>query len=551
MSKENLPKQHNTIKTELSNIKPIDSETQEQLLLDKVDKRFNYSLLVNTSSASPEDVAVNRGIFKDLCKGTKDDPASGFIFWCDNFVWIQNPRAEEYALKNIPFLLYDYQEKAARIIIEAITKGHDLPIEKSRDMGLSWLIIAIFVWGWNFHGWDVLVGSQKAENVDKRGNMKSLVEKARYITERSPEWLVPHLELHKHDKEMLLIHPINGATFFGESNNPNFGRSDRRKAILFDEFASWEQTDKAAWQACAHSSSCRIPLSTATLRGTNCHFYTVVNAAKKKGLPYLRLHWTLHPTYNKDSYVTELGDTRSPWYDEEVKRAPTMNEVHQELDIDYDASMGDKVFPNFSLDSNVSELVEYDPSGGPVYMSADFGLDTTAFLWWQIDREKGLINVIDEYQNDGGGEGKDIYHYIEILQSKPYKAGIMYGDPHSGENRSLSSRGGSSNASVLRRYGYIFKSERAPITARIGAARNMMEKILISDKCILLIESLSSWQFIKPKSGNVTSETPKHDEYSHIADAFTYFCYNYTNKVKTNVQANKKRYFSTASGVVG
>ena len=237
-----------------SNISIISAEQQESLLSEKINKRFEYSLLVSPETRSYEELVVNRELVRALCKGDKDDPAAGFIFWCDNFVWIQNPRTEDYTKANVPFLLYDYQEQAAREIVNAIVGGYDMPIEKSRDMGLSWLVIAIFVWGWNFHGWNLLVGSQKAENVDKRGNIKTLLEKARYIISRCPEWLVPQLTERSNDKEMLLIHPETGATFAGESNNINFGRSDRRKAILFDEFASWEQTDRAAWQSCSSTT---------------------------------------------------------------------------------------------------------------------------------------------------------------------------------------------------------------------------------------------------------------------------------------------------------
>jgi hypothetical protein len=532
-------------------------EEQQEILDKKLISRFDSSLLVDDVNPN---YLVNREVVRSLCKGdlsnlsvaktNKDIKLStGFIYWADNFCWIQNPRAEDITKKNIPFLLWDYQERAAEEIIRAIVFGYDLPIEKSRDMGLSWLLVAIFVWGWHFHGFDILVGSQKAENVDTRGNIKTLLEKARYIISRSPNWLLPELQDKKHDKSMLLVHPSSSATFAGESNNINFGRSDRRKAILFDEFASWEMTDRAAWQSCGSSTSCRIPLSTANTRGTNCHFFTVVNNAKKKDNPYLRLHWTLHPLFAQGLYYDDLGNARSPWYDEQCKRASTLQEVHQELDIDYEASAGDKVFPMFSIDSNVKDDLVYNPQL-PLYISADFGLDTTAFVWWQEDKSKGMFYIIDEYQNNGAGDGTSIYHFIEILQSKEYKAGIMYGDPHSGENRSLTS--GQSNASILRKYGFIFKSKRAPITERIGATRNIMERILVSDKCIITIEALSSWQFVKPKSGNTSSQTPQHNEYSHIADAVSYFCYNHTVKNSSDRNTKRKKvYSSQVSGVVG
>lgn len=536
---------------------PILTPEEQQLILDKkLTERFDNTLLADESNANH---LTNRAVLYDLCRGdikglesARNDRhrklSDGFVFWCDNFVWIQNPRAESAHEKNIPFLLWDYQEKAAEEIIRAILYGHDLPIEKSRDMGLSWLLIAIFVWGWNFHGFDFLVGSQKAENVDTRGNIKTLLEKARYIVSRNPSWLIPELQDKKHDKSMLLIHPKSGATFAGESNNVNFGRSDRRKAILFDEFASWEQTDRAAWQSCASTTSCRIPLSTANTRGTNCHFYTVVNNAKKKENPYLRLHWTLHPKFAEGLYYDDMGNPHSPWYDAQVKRASTLAEIRQELDIDYEASMGSKVFPTFSLENNVKDGLEYDPQL-PLYISADFGLDTTAFIWWQEDRSKGLFYIIDEYQNNGAGDGTSIYHFIDVIQSKPYKAAIMYGDPHSGENRSLTS--GQSNASILRKYGFIFKSQRAHISTRIGAMRNIMDRVLISDRCIIGIEALSSWQFITSRVANTTSETPKHDEYSHWCDAATYFAFNHTfRKAEDGKQRPKKNYQLSAGGVL-
>lgn len=536
---------------------PILTPEEQQVILDKkLEDRFQLTLL--TDDQHPNYLA-NREIAIALCKGdltglatAKEDPSrilsSGFRYWADNFVWIQDPEAEDASKKNIPFLLWDFQERAAEEIIRAIVLGYDMPIEKSRKLGLSWLVMAIFVWGWHFHGWELLVGSQKKENVDTKGNIKTLIEKARYIIERNPDWMMTKLKDKVTDKNALLVHPVHGATLAGESNNLNFGRSDRRKAVLFDEFASWEQTDKAAWQACGSTTKCRIPLSTANTRGTNCHFFTIINNSKKKQNKYLRLHWTLHPVFAKDLYYDEYGKPRSPWYDNEVKRSATLAEVFQELDIDYQASMGSKVFPMFSLENNVKEGLVYNPDL-PLYISADFGLDTTAFIWWQEDKSKGLFYIIDEYQNNGAGEGTSIYHFIDVLQSKPYKQGIMYGDPHSGENRSLTS--GQSNASILRKYGYIFKSQRAHIGTRISSLRNIMDRVLISDTCVIGIEALSSWQFITSRTG--TSETPKHDEYSHWCDAATYFAQNHVaNKINQNSTTRKrKQYSSTSGGVVG
>ena len=516
---------------------PLDE--QLTTILRKLDERLEVNVSCNDT-----DSITQRALAYDL---SSQETPEAFIFFCNNFVFIQDPEARRPIDKDIPFLLYDFQEQAARHIIKAIMNGYDIPIEKSRKMGLSWLLMTILVWGWHFHKWDCLVGSQKAENVDKRGNMKSLLEKARYIIDKTPSWLLPVLDPKFHDKIMNLVHPKHGATLAGESNNTNFGRSDRRKVILFDEFSSWELTDKAAWQSCGSTTKCRIPLSTPNTRGTSCHFYTICSQAHKKNKPILRLHWSLHPVFAKDLYHDDLGRPRSPWYDGECNRSSSPQEVSQELDIDYEASMGGKVFPDFKIEKNVSDDIEYNPNL-PLFIGIDFGLDQTALVWMQPDIKKDKCYIIDEYISDGEGDGTDIYHYVDIMKSKPYKKPVIYCDPHSGESRNLTS--GDSNANILRRkFSYQVKSSRGSINERLLAGRNLLPKIIISSVCSYTIDMFVSWQFKRPTSGNQNSQIPQHNVFSHIGDAYTYYAVNH-KPIKKRIATKKTKYLLSASGVI-
>jgi len=529
----------------MNSIERISVNDQKALLQKKLDDRTNLNLVTNSNHKNAKE---NQVIAFDLCKGDLKDikaAAQAFCYWSDNFVWIEDPEGEDISDKKIPFLLWDFQEKAAEEIIDAIVNGYDLPIEKSRKLGLSWLVISIFVWGWHFHGWNLLVGSQKKENVYKAGNTKALLIKALFLCENLPEWMLPPLREKKDYADLILRHPKHGASLAGESNNTNFGRSDRRKAILFDEFASWEQTEKAAWQSCSAATKCRIPLSTPNTRGTNCHFFTITKHAHKENLPILKLHWTLHPIFSEGLYFDEAGLPRSPWYDKECKRS-SPQEVAQEIDINYEASMAGKVYGGFSIEDNVVEDLEYNPNL-PLYVAWDFGLDATAIIWLQPDIRTGNLNIIDEYQghgNDGIG-GDNIMHYIDIVQSKPYKAAVHYGDPQSGENRSLAA--GTSNANLLRKSGIIFRSKRTRIDNRLAAARNIIDKLRVSETCSLSIEMFVSWQFIKQKTGNTSVPRPAHNEFSHLGEAFSYFAFNYGLK-KQKIKRTKKRYISL-SGV--
>lgn len=516
-------------------IERIPVHKQNRILQDKLEERTNIALLCDDNTP---DYQKNRVVVMDLCR----DPKEGCKYFIDNFVWLQDPESESATDKEIPFLLWDFQEHSADALVDAIISGYDLPVEKSRKMGATWLVLAVLLWGWHFQEWDVLVGSRKAEEVDRRGDMGTLFEKLRFMMKRLPVWMFKPLVINKEDRNMAMIHPDHGASIVGEGNNPDFGRSDRRKVAFLDEFTSWEYTDRAAWQGLSATTRCRIPVSTPNRRGTNCFFFTIINDFKKNSKPYLRLHWELHPVFGKDLSYNELNDPTSPWYEEEVRRATDPESVAQEIDINYEASMAGKVFPNFNYETQVRDDIEYDRNL-PLYVTWDFGLDSTAMIWIQPDYDSGLFHVVDEYKN----KSIDIYHYIDVLDSKGYKEGIHFGDPYSGENRSVTS--GQSPSTILRRHGIIFRSQRTRIVTRIAATKNILEHFRISSKCQLTIEMLTSWQMKRPKTGNTVSQIPDHSEHSHIGEALTYFCFNYSNSINKRKEYRKKEYASL-SGVI-
>ncbi|MFP3435253.1 hypothetical protein SB781_36435, partial [Paraburkholderia sp. SIMBA_061] len=66
--------------------------------------------------------------------------------------------------------------------------------------------------------------SRKEELVDKRGDMDSLFEKARYILKQLPAWMVPVIR-HTH---MLMNNKEMNSTLAGESTNADIGRGGRK-----------------------------------------------------------------------------------------------------------------------------------------------------------------------------------------------------------------------------------------------------------------------------------------------------------------------------------
>lgn len=263
-----------------------------------------------------------------------------------------------------PFCTYPYQDKAilkvqGKILgINGEEKG-DLGIKKSRDMGWSWVVILVFLHTWlnPKGGGDFLLGSRIEDYVDKKGDMRALLEKARYALYRLPKWIRPvGFNKKQHDNFMRLVNPETGASITGESNNPNWSTGGRYLAGLLDEFAKWEGSDKSAWTAAGDATPCRIALSTPF--GAGGHYYEIIHGEK---LEVITTHWSLHPEKAVGLYcvwpkLEEAGETvdsqnwvglRSIWYDAQEKRRKP-SEMRQELDIQFVGS-GNPVFEGKAL----------------------------------------------------------------------------------------------------------------------------------------------------------------------------------------------------------
>ena len=67
----------------------------------------------------------------------------------------------------LPFIPYPFQEEMITEIWDSIVKDEPVFLEKSRQMGASWVIVGIYVYGFIFHNHKYLMGSQKQDDVDK------------------------------------------------------------------------------------------------------------------------------------------------------------------------------------------------------------------------------------------------------------------------------------------------------------------------------------------------------------------------------------------------
>jgi hypothetical protein len=204
----------------------------------------------------------------------------------------------------------------------------DIGIEKSRDMGASWICLAVFLHQWQFFaGRAFLVVSRNEDLVDKSDDPDSLFWKRDYLYERQPEFLKPP----RHRVHLHMGNLANGSYVDGASTTGDVGRGGRRTGVLLDEYAAFEEADsEAADAATASNTNCRVLNS--TYKGTRGAFYKQI---QRKDIVKISLPWIKHP--EKVKGWQQGGGGRfgwSPWWQKMANRLVTPALIAQEIDMD-------------------------------------------------------------------------------------------------------------------------------------------------------------------------------------------------------------------------
>lgn len=309
--------------------------------------------------------------------------AEDILFYINAFVWTFNPKKEDP--KILPFITYDYQDESLIKILSGILRGKDKLVEKSRDMGASWMCLVVFEWLWHFcKNQSFLLISAKEDLVDKSGDPIALMWKIDFIHKMLPGWLTPPMnrqKLHFYNRE-------TASTIDGTSTTGNAGRGDRRTAFLFDEFAFNDEA-YAALNSSRDATNCR--LFNSTPNGPGNAFFDL----RQTAIDRITLHWTLHPVKSIGLYYDESGKPRSPWYDEQCERATSPREIAQELDIDYLGS-GSQYFSAELLERVKREQVLLPLRIGEL----DFDLVTVLCRGF-LDRQNGRFLIWTQLDMEG------------------------------------------------------------------------------------------------------------------------------------------------------
>lgn len=277
---------------------------------------------------------------------------ASFLFWVNAFAWTYRQKMVDAkgneipvtgAKANVPFITWPVQDEAAEAMQAAISEGTDVNLEKSRDMGASWLVLALADWFMLWHS-EVSVGcvSRRENLVDQAGNMDTLFEKIRYINRMLPSWQVPRIR----DTYMFLHNLENNSSISGESTTSEVGRGGRKTFYLVDEAAVIRHGEDVESSL---SQNCPCQIWASTPRGPNTHFHKRIK--ESRGVT-IRLPWYRHPEKAKGAYqeIDELG--RIQWTSAWKQKQDAMysrRTVAQEIEMDH-GQAGDMFFDHAEVE---------------------------------------------------------------------------------------------------------------------------------------------------------------------------------------------------------
>ncbi len=281
-----------------------------------------------------------------------------FLFYVNSWVWQFNPKRVSTEIE--PFITWPYQDAAFRVILGAIEGQTDLCIEKSREMGATWMCLLPQDWYAKFHEHKQMgVISRDADAVDN-GNISSLLPKLDFISEHQPEWMVGEVE--KWVKGLRRKYHRTKSEVIGEASTGKAFVGGRLFWLFVDEFSQIGD-GYTVQRRTRDVTRCRI--FNFTHVGAVGHAYDL---AQRPDVAKLVMHWSEHPHKNAGLYRWDVErntvvalDTsyqfppdypfvtdgspggpypgiRSPWYDEECRVRGSAQAVAEDLDINPEGS---------------------------------------------------------------------------------------------------------------------------------------------------------------------------------------------------------------------
>lgn len=334
-------------------------------------------------------------LLADVWRWYQKEPADFINDWGMTFD-PRNPEIGRPAL--IPFVLTPKQREWVDWVLWLWRNRRNGLCEKSRDMGVTWLAMALgSTLGIFNRGVVIGAGSRKSDLVDAMGTVDPILPKARMFVAHLPEEFRRGYEEWRDAPKMRVSFPRTGSVIRGETGD-DIGRGGRTSIYFVDEAAHLPRP-KLVEASLSHTTNCRIDISTP--RGLGNPF-----AQKRFGgkTPVFIFDHTHDPRKGPE------------WYAEQVEKSDDPVVLAQEVDRDYSASVEGVLIPGIWVNAAIDAHLVLGSEGGPLAFSgakgialdvADEGSDKNAIC------ESHGICILRTAEFTG--QGSDIFQTVESI----------------------------------------------------------------------------------------------------------------------------------------
>jgi hypothetical protein len=333
--------------------------------------------------------------------GAKAYYATRPVEFIEHFTITYDPRNKFPLPKRMPFILFKRQREFVEFLTECVDESANGLVEKSRDMGATWLCCAYTVWLWLFGvgaaiGW----GSRKEMLVDRIGDPDSIFEKLRMIINNLPAEMLPrHFNADAHMTYMKILNPETGATITGESGK-HIGRGGRKTIFFKDESAHYESPEMIE-SALGDNTDVQIDIS--SVNGSGNVFYRRRHAGviwrpgkeiEARKTRVFIMDWRDHPLKTQE------------WHDTRKATAEAEGLLHifnQEVNRDYTGSKERIIIPQEWVRAAIDAHIKLGiaPEGAKIAGQdvADGGADKNSLI-----ARHGIVCIFAEHWGGDAGE---------------------------------------------------------------------------------------------------------------------------------------------------
>lgn len=286
----------------------------------------------------------------------------------------------------VPFTLWPKQRELVGWMLERWQRSEPGIVVKSRDVGASWVAMALLaslcIFRRNFAAG---VASATEVKLDRSGDPDTLFHKLREFLKHLPPEFAAGYNQDKHSAYLRIAFPDTASSITGEAGD-QAGRGGRKSLYIVDESAHFERP-KLIDASLAATTDCRIDMS--SVNGIGNSFY---DRAHNPAVPRFDITWRDDP--RKDD----------AWYANKVATLDPVI-VAQEIDCSFAASVEGVVIPTAWVQTAIGlhERLGIKPTGARygALDVADRGADKSAFAVRH--------GILLEHVESWSGAGSDIF----------------------------------------------------------------------------------------------------------------------------------------------